>query len=73
MPVSFYDLDYIIQINEKRLEEFTSLYHKASKNGKSASAALTTTNSKLPGLENVHVIISRPLLIKENSSKVTEK
>ena len=25
---SFYDLDYIIEINEKRIEELSSTYHK---------------------------------------------
>jgi hypothetical protein len=38
----------------------------------STSSAATTTTSNLPGLDNVQVIISHPLLIKENSSKVSE-
>ena len=28
MAKSFYDLDYIIEINEKRLAEYTALYQK---------------------------------------------
>jgi len=34
-------------------------------------AATTTTN--LPGLQGIQVIVSKPALIKENSSKVTKK
>ena len=43
-----------------------------SNNNISTSSAATTTSSNLPGLDNVQVIISHPLLIKENSSKVSE-
>jgi len=33
----------------------------------------TTTTTNLPGLRDVKVIISRPSLIKENSSKISKK
>jgi hypothetical protein len=39
----------------------------------SSSTTVTTTHSGLPGLEGVEVIISKPSLVKENSSKITKK
>jgi|GEM_PF-5696389 len=38
-----------------------------------SNSNMTTTNSGLPGLEGVQVIISKPSLVKENSSKITKK
>jgi hypothetical protein len=34
---------------------------------------VTTTNSNLPGLDGVKVIVSQPSLVRENSSKITKK
>jgi hypothetical protein len=38
-----------------------------TKSGDSSSIVTTTTN--LPGLKNVEVIVSYPMILKENSSK----
>jgi hypothetical protein len=43
---------------------------KAKKTEIQSPLATTTTN--LPGLEGVQVIVSKPILIKENSSKVSK-
>ena len=39
----------------------------ANKNNAASSNVTTTTN--LPGLKNIEVIVSHPMVIKENSSK----
>jgi hypothetical protein len=36
-------------------------------------STVTTTNTNLPGLRDVKVIVSQPSLIKENSSKINKK
>ena len=40
----------------------------ANQNG-TTSSTTTTTTTNLPGLDNVQVVVSKPYLIKENSSK----
>jgi len=38
-----------------------------------ASGALPTTLTNLPGLKNIKVIVSYPMIVKENSSKPVKR
>ncbi len=74
MAKSFYDLDYIIEINEKRLAEYTALYQKVLErltNIILVYSALEIVNDSLKGayileLENAVGINSRAFR-KKNS------
>ena len=46
---------------------------KDNKPGSAENLLEMTTTSTLPGLQGVYVIVARPVMIKENSSKPTKK
>lgn len=72
MATSFFDLDFIIEINQQRVNDY-NMAKQHKKEIKEASSATTTITTQLPGLRDVEVIVSHPSLIKENSSKITKK